>query len=161
MYIPCDSNRGWHGEWFYIRNPAEVSFPAFTGGRPEKQDSWSWGCARRDKKKVEIIEEELRKLMRRGLDGVRVFHTLYRRWVAPLAERMQPMWKYNGLSDLDRASLKELPDDEVWSHLGRVLQLKPNERVEGKRVPFNSTIVSRLVCSLLFSLCFFLCFPIF
>ena len=35
-YIPCDSNRGWHGEWFYIRNPAEAPFPAFTGGRPEK-----------------------------------------------------------------------------------------------------------------------------
>ena len=20
-YLPCDSNRGWHGEWFYIQNP--------------------------------------------------------------------------------------------------------------------------------------------
>ena len=20
MYIPCDSNQGWHGEWFYIMN---------------------------------------------------------------------------------------------------------------------------------------------
>ena len=26
-----------------------------------------------------VIEEELRKLVRGGLDGVRVFHTLYRR----------------------------------------------------------------------------------
>ena len=33
-YIPCDSNRGWHREWFYIMNPMEVLFPAFTGGRP-------------------------------------------------------------------------------------------------------------------------------
>ena len=45
-----------------------------------------WGCARREKK-VEIIEEELRKLMRRGLDGVWVFHTLFHHRVAPLAER--------------------------------------------------------------------------
>ena len=36
MYIPYDTNRGFHGEWFYIRNPVEASFPAFTGGRPEK-----------------------------------------------------------------------------------------------------------------------------
>ena len=35
-YIPYDSNRGWHREWFYIRNPAEAPFPAFTGGRLEK-----------------------------------------------------------------------------------------------------------------------------
>jgi len=133
----------------------------FTGGRSEKQDRWSWGCARKEKKKVEIIEEELQKLVRRGLDGVQVFHTLYGRQVAPLAKRTWPMWMHSGPSDPDRASPEELPDDEVWSHLGRVLQLKPKERVDGKLAPFNSTIVSRLVCSLLFSLCFFLCFPIF
>ena len=86
-YTPCDSNRGWHGEWFYIRNPAKAPFPAFTGGRPVKQKSWLWGCARTERHKVEVIEEELRKLIRLGLDGVRVFHTLFRHWVAPLAKR--------------------------------------------------------------------------
>ena len=55
----------------------ELPFLAFTSGRPEKQESWSWGCSRREKKNLEIIEEELWKLMRRSLDGVRVFHTLY------------------------------------------------------------------------------------
>ena len=57
-YIPCDSNRGWHGEWFYIRNPVEASFPVFTSERLEKQDSWSWGYSCREKK-VEISEVEL------------------------------------------------------------------------------------------------------
>ena len=51
--------------------------------------------------------------MHQGLDGVRVFHTLHRRWVALLAERTQLMWKYNGPSDSDRESPEELPDDEV------------------------------------------------
>ena len=36
VYIPCDSNRWWHGEWFYIRNPTEAPFPPFTGRRPER-----------------------------------------------------------------------------------------------------------------------------
>ena len=58
-YIPYDSNRGWHEEWFYIKNPVEAPFLAFTGGRPERRDSWSWGPSRREKKKVEIIETEL------------------------------------------------------------------------------------------------------
>ena len=58
-YTPCDSNRGWHGEWFYIRNPAEVPFLPFTGRRLERQESWSWGPASWPKKKVEIIEVEL------------------------------------------------------------------------------------------------------
>ena len=64
---------------------------------------------------------ELQKLVRRGLDGVWVFHTLFRRWVSPLAERIQPMWKYNGPTDPDCASPEELPNDEVWSRLDRVL----------------------------------------
>jgi len=59
MYIPYDSNRGWHGEWFYIRNPMEAPFLAFTDGRPKRRESWSWGPSHREKKKVEIIEAEL------------------------------------------------------------------------------------------------------
>ena len=35
-YSPSDSNRGWHGEWFYIRNPTEAPFPPFTDRRPER-----------------------------------------------------------------------------------------------------------------------------
>ena len=111
---------------------------------------------------MEIIEAELQKLVRRGLDGVRVFHTLYRRRVAPLVERARPMWRYDGPSDLDRASSEELPDDEVWSHLDRVLQLKPKEKVDGKPGPLNASVVSKLVCSLLLTLCSFpLCFSTF
>jgi len=74
-----------------------------------------------EKHKVGVVEEELRKLVKRGLDGVRVFHTLYRRRVAPLAERMHPMWTYGGRSDPDHTSPEDLPDDEIWSRIGRVL----------------------------------------
>ena len=68
-----------------------------------------------------VIEEELRKLIRDGLDGVQVFHTLYRRRVTPLAERTHPMWMYDSRLDPDRASLEDLLDDKVWSHIDRVL----------------------------------------
>ena len=131
----------------------------FTGGRPVKQKSWSWGCAHTEKHKVGVIEEELQKLIRGGLDGVRVFHTLYRRRVAPLAERTHPMWTYGGRLDPDRMSLEDLPDDEIWSHIGRVLQLRPEETVEGKPIPFNASIVPTLVCSLFCSCSFSFPFP--
>ena len=93
--------------------------------------------------------------MRRGLDGVWVFHTLYRRWVASLVERAWPMWRYSSALDPDRASPKELPDDEVWSRLDWVLQLKPKEKVEGKPIPLNASVVSKLVCSFFFTSCSF------
>ena len=57
-YSPCDSNRGWHGEWFYIRNPVEAPFPLFTERRPERRESWSWGPSSRQNK-LEVIEAEL------------------------------------------------------------------------------------------------------
>jgi len=37
----------------------EAPFPAFTDGWPEKQKSWSWGCAHIERHKVGVIEEEL------------------------------------------------------------------------------------------------------
>jgi hypothetical protein len=120
-YTPYESNQGWHGEWFYIRNLVEASFLSFTGRRPEGQDSWSWGPSSREKKKAEIIEAELQKLVKRGLDGVRVFHTIFHHRVTPLAEWMRPMWMYNSPTDPDCASPEELPKDKVWSQLDRVL----------------------------------------
>jgi hypothetical protein len=42
-YTPADLNRGWHEEWFYIRNPVEAPFSAFMGARPLKQNSWTGG----------------------------------------------------------------------------------------------------------------------
>ena len=57
-YTPYDSNRGWHGEWFYIRNLAEAPFPPFIGRRPERRESWSWGPSSRQNK-LEIIGAEL------------------------------------------------------------------------------------------------------
>ena len=58
------------------------------------------------------------------------------------------MWKYDDRSNPDHVSPKELSDDQIWSRVGRVLQLRPNETVVGKPIPFNASIVPSLVCSL-------------
>ena len=65
------------------------------------------------------------------------------------------MWLYSGPLDPDHASPEDLLDDEVWSRLGRVLQLKPKEKVEGKPIPLNTSMVSKLVCSSFFTSCSF------
>ena len=119
-YSPYDSNQGWHGEWFYIRNPVEASFLTFIEGRPVKRESWTWGPSRQQKK-LAIIELELQKLVRNGLDGLWAFHTFFHRRVAPLGERTWPMWEYSGPMDPNHASLEELSKDKVWSYLGRAL----------------------------------------
>ena len=56
---------------------------------------------------------ELQKLVQHSLNGLWVFHTFFRRRVAPLAKRRRPMWNYLGPIDPDRTSLEELAKDEV------------------------------------------------
>ena len=129
-------------------------FPVFIDRSPEKKESWSWGCAKKEKHKVGVIEAELRKLMKSGLNGVRVFHTLYHCRVMPLAERTHPMWMYGARSDPDHVSPDELPDNEIWSRISRVLQLRPRETIVGKPIPFNASIMPTLVCSLFCSCSF-------
>ena len=59
------------------------------------------------------------------------------------------MWAYSGPTDLDRASPEELPKDEVWSRLDRVLQLRDKDSLEGTPGPTHTVKLSNLVCSLI------------
>ena len=93
---PVDNNRGWHDEWFYIRNPSsrEEAFPVFTRNAPEKRESWTWGASRRQKNHVEVIEEVLKGLVARGLDGARVFATIFLRKMRVLSALRGKIWDY-------------------------------------------------------------------
>ena len=119
------------------------------------------GPASVQRNKLEIIKAELQKLVQQGLDGVWVFHTFFRRRVAPLAERTWPMWMYSGPMDPDRASLEKLAKDEVWSRLDRVLRLRPKESLDGKLGALHASKLSNLVRSPLLILCpFRSCSPV-
>ena len=90
---------------------------------------------------------ELQKLVQRGLDGLRVFHTFFRRRVAPRAKRRRPMWNYLGPTNPNHASPEELAKDEVWSRLDHVLQLRAQETLDGKARPLHVAKLSTLVRS--------------
>jgi len=88
----------------------------FTGERPERRESWSWGLARRQNK-LEIIKTELRRLVRHGLDGLRVSNTFFRCRVSPFVERTRPMWEYSVPVDTDRVSPEKLPKGTTYHRL--------------------------------------------
>ena len=69
-------------------------FPVFTRNAPEKKDSWTWGAAQRRKNHVEMIDEVLKGLVARGLDGARVFATIFLRRVCVLLAWRGKMWDY-------------------------------------------------------------------
>ena len=95
-YTPVDSHRGWHEEWFYIRNPAkrEEAFPTFTGKRPEKKESWGWGAPTAEKARTWVIEDVLKERVSQGLNGVHLFATIFFRRVHALALHRSKMWDH-------------------------------------------------------------------
>ncbi|RLN34268.1 hypothetical protein C2845_PM03G29740 [Panicum miliaceum] len=118
-----ESNKGWHGDWFYIRNPLEAPFPEFHGGWPVRDLSWTWGTPTSEKFLAREIKEVIRKrVVEAGLNGATLFFTMRERRVMPLAERRMPMWLYSGPSNPDRAFAEELPEDDVYSWLMMVLK---------------------------------------
>ena len=57
MYPPMwlsTFNKGWHSQWFYLKNDATAPLPEFTGRLIEEApESWrKWGILEKDKKKI-------------------------------------------------------------------------------------------------------------
>ena len=72
------------------------------------------------------------------------------------------MWAYFGPTDPNRVLPEELPMDEVWNRLDRVVQLRDKESLEGKPRPLHVAKLSNLVCSPLLIPCpFRFCSPVF
>ena len=48
------SNKGWHSQWFYLKNDAAAPLPKFTGRLIEEAlEQWrKWGVPEKDKKKI-------------------------------------------------------------------------------------------------------------
>ena len=45
------SNKGWHSQWFYIKNDTATPLPVFTGRYiMETSKSWGWGVMAKEKK---------------------------------------------------------------------------------------------------------------
>ena len=48
------SNKGWHSQWFYLKNDADAPLPEFIGRLIEEVlEPWrKWGVSNKDKKKI-------------------------------------------------------------------------------------------------------------
>ena len=131
QYTPVDNNRGWHDEWFYIRNPSsrEEAFPVYTRNAPEKRESWTWGASRRQKNHVEVIEEVLKGLVARGLDGARVFATIFLRKVRVLSALREKMWDYK--HDEPRDELQDPSSSGLWRWLDGMIMWEGRRPIGG------------------------------
>ena len=82
------SNKGWHSQWFYIKNDATAPLPAFTGCYIlEAPGSWGWGVPGKRKKQLNSLLTAIQTLKQRGVKGSGIIGAYHTRRVAPLMAR--------------------------------------------------------------------------
>lgn len=84
-------NKGWHSEWFYLKNIGTTPFLAYSGGRVLKA-LVEW---KRDvpsgRSVIEIHLAAIKTLKDRGLSGVGIIGVYHARGVTPLMRHALPL----------------------------------------------------------------------
>ena len=110
------SNKGWHLQWFYVKNDAAAPLPAFTRCYIlEALGSWGWGVLVKEKKQLNGLLAVLRTLKQRGMKGSGIIGAYHTRRVAPLMACALPLYQMVPGASFEGTALADeaLPPSEV------------------------------------------------
>ncbi|RLN39335.1 uncharacterized protein C2845_PM01G05450 [Panicum miliaceum] len=86
------SHKGWHQQWFYVKNYSESPLPEFTGRVFEAApEVWAYGPVEKEKKRISSLLRAIEYLKTKGLTGAGVIGAYHSRKVAPLMLRVRPL----------------------------------------------------------------------
>ena len=104
------SNKGWHSQWFYVKNDAAAPLLVFTGRYiVETSESWGWGVTTKGKKHLNGLLAALQTLKDRGVKGSGIISAYQARRVASLMARVLPLYQmvpeasFEGMALVDEA----------------------------------------------------------
>ena len=87
------SNKGWHSQWFYIKDDVAAPLPAFSGCVIEEVlGSWKWGVPDKDNKKIKDHLTALQILKERGVKGSGIIGAYHTQRVVPLMSHALPLY---------------------------------------------------------------------
>ena len=85
------SNKGWHSQWFYIRDDVNAPLPKYSGRLiDEAPGSWKWDVPIKETKHTTNLLTALHTLKDRGMKGSGIIGAYHMRRVAPLMARALP-----------------------------------------------------------------------
>ena len=120
------SNKGWHSQWFYLKNDAVAPLPEFTGRLIEEApESWrKWGIPEKDKKIRDHIAA-MHILKENGLKGSDVSGAYHARRVVPLMTRALPLYAMAPEASFDGTVQAErvLPNFEITQRIKEAMEL--------------------------------------
>jgi hypothetical protein len=114
------SNKGWHSQWFYLKNSTATPFLAYSShGIFKALEEWKWGISTNDLSKIDNHLAAIKVLKTHGLKGARVIGEYHVMEVAPLMRHTLPL------------------------HM-MVPRASPEGTVLGKRAPSGDEIIRRI-----------------
>ena len=85
------SNKGWHSQWFYVKDDAAAPLLVFSGHViQEAPRPWRWGVPIKEKNINDLLAA-LQFLKDRGMKGSGIIGAYHARRVAPLMARVLPL----------------------------------------------------------------------
>jgi hypothetical protein len=123
------SNKGWHSQWFYLKNDAAPSLPEhglseYTGHVIEVVPKlWRWGISKKDTKRIADHLTAIKILREAGMKGSGVIGVYHARRVAPLMAHALLMHRMVPVAQLEGTVLAEGPlaDLEIAQRLKEVM----------------------------------------
>ena len=119
------SNKGWHLQWFNIKDDMAAPLPVFSRCLIEEvPGSWKWGVRDKDKKRIKDHLATLQILKDRGVKGSGIIGAFHTRRVAPLMSRALPLYLMApGASPEGTALVDEaLPPTEVAQRIKEAME---------------------------------------
>jgi hypothetical protein len=110
------SNKGWHKQWFYLKDDTTAPLPMFSRHLIEEApEQWGWGVPYKDKKEIDDHRTTIVFLKERGLKGSCVIDTYHAMRVAPLMARTLPMYRMAPGTSLEGTMLAKgaLPNAKI------------------------------------------------
>ena len=119
------SNKGWHSQWFYVKDDATTPLLVFSGRViVEAPGSWKWGVSAKEKKNINDLLAALQTLKDRGMKGSGIIGAYHARRVAPLMARALPLHQMVLGASLEGTVLVDetLPPSEVAQRIKEVME---------------------------------------
>ena len=86
------SNKGWHSQWFYVKDDTAAPLLVFSRGIiKEAPGSWRWGILVKERKNIDDLLATLQTLKDRGVKGSGIIGAYHARRVASLMVHVLPL----------------------------------------------------------------------
>jgi hypothetical protein len=120
------SNKGWHKQWFYLKNDADAPLPIFTDRLIEESpESWGWGPIDMEKRRLGDLLKAITLLKHHDLYATSVVGAYHARRVVPRMARALLLYRMTPEASLEGMVLSREPlhNSKIEQHIREAMEV--------------------------------------